>query len=437
MPRKALLFADVPASKASGHAEIPARSTEASLSPPAAQTDTRRAFRFAASVATAYAVLGVSWILGSDAAMHAISNDPDWLSAVERYKGVGYVLVTASALGWLILRGTQRMIRADRQARSSELRVQDLFLNHPQPMWLVDRATQAFVDVNLAAVAHYGYGRDEFMAMTLADIRPPEDIEQLRRLIESYETQGTLVGTTRHRLKSGAIIWARISANPVSFHGRPAMMIMAIDVTQELEGQNALARQESQFRQLHESLGEVLWIASGDARKMLYVSTASERVYGIPPAEFERDPGRWIAAVHPDDRALALASMEQLREHGHVSTDYRIRRPDGSERWIADRKTAIRDESGQVTMIGGIAEDITEAKATEARLRQQADELAQRNAELERFNRATVGRELDMIALKREVNDLAGRLGLPPRYAVAFANPPARTSPAERGRAEQ
>ncbi len=430
MPRKALLFADVPAPEAPRNAQIPAVPIEAPLSSPEAQPDARRALRFAASVASAYAVLGVAWILGSDAAMHAISNDPAWLGAVERYKGMGCVLVTALALGWLIFWGTQRMIRADRQARSSELRVQDLFLNHPQPMWLVDRATLAFVDVNLATVAHYGYSREEFLAMTLGDIRPPEDIERLRQLVDSYATQGTLVGTARHRLKSGEVIWARISANPVIFHGRPAMMIMAIDVTQEVEGQNALARQEAQFRQLHESLGEVLWIASGDGRRMLYVSTASERVYGIPPAEFEHNPGRWIAAVHPDDRARALASNAQLFERDHVSTDYRIRRPDGSERWIADRKTAIRDESGQVTMIGGIAEDITEAKAAEARLRQQADELALRNAELERFNRATVGRELDMIALKREVNDLAGRLGLPPRHSVAFANPPSRPSPA-------
>ena len=159
MPDKALLFADVPASKAPRNAENPADPTEAPLSSPEAQPDARRALRFAASVASAYAVLGVAWILGSDAAMHAISSDPAWLGAVERYKGMGYVLVTALALGWLIFRGTQRMIRADRQARSSELRVQDLFLNHPQPMWLVDRASLAFVDVNLAAVAHYEIGR--------------------------------------------------------------------------------------------------------------------------------------------------------------------------------------------------------------------------------------------------------------------------------------
>jgi PAS domain S-box-containing protein len=403
------------------------------LSPRTAPRETSSALRFAASVAAAYAAAGVAWILGSDAVMHSISSDPDWLGAAERYKGVGYVAVTALGLGWLIHAGTGRLIRADRLAQANELRVQDLFLNHPQPMWLVDRANLAFLDVNRASVARYGYGREEFLGMKLEDIRPPEDIARLRQLIGSYKTEGTLMGITRHRLKSGELIHARISANPVDFHGRPAMMIMAMDVTQEVAAQEALAHQQAQFRQLHESLGEVLWIASGDGQKMLYVSAASQQVYGVSPAEFEGQPGRWIELVHPEDRALALAADRQLLAQGHVTSEYRIRRPDGTERWIADRKTAIRGEDGQIRLIGGIAEDITEAKAAETRLRQQAEELAQRNAELERFNSVTVGRELDMIALKREVNELAERLGLAPRYPLAFASPVPRQTAAAPG----
>lgn len=156
------------------------------------------------------------------------------------------------------------------------------------------------------------------------------------------------------------------------------------------QAQRALRRQESQFRQLHQSLGEVLWLASADGREVLYVSPAFQALYGRPAVDFQRDPDLWLACVHPDDRALAEASSRQLDAEGESSCEYRIRRADGSQRWVADRKKAIVDDEGRVTMIGGIAEDITAAHERDmARVTMQAEleqRVAERTAELERVN---------------------------------------------------
>ena len=125
--------------------------------------------------------------------------------------------------------------------------------------------------------------------------------------------------------------------------------------------------------------------------------------------------------MHPDDQAVAQLSRRQLWADGRAECQYRICRPDGEVRWVSDRKKLVRDAQGEVTMIAGIAEDITARRLDQDTLRRNGEELAARYAELERFNRAAVDRELDMIALKREVNALSRARQVPPPYRLDFA----------------
>lgn len=160
----------------------------------------------------------------------------------------------------------------------------------------------------------------------------------------------------------------------------------------------ALERQEAQFRQLHQSLGEVLWLLSPDGRTLHYISPGFERLYGRPAADIERDPSLWSQCVHRADLAIVKDSIIRLREQGWAECEYRIVRPDGSVRWIADRKKLIRDDKGQEVLMGGIAEDVSmrrerdEAReALNNRLERLVEErtaaLACANAELDTFTR--------------------------------------------------
>lgn len=200
-----------------------------------------------------------------------------------------------------------------------------------------------------------------------------------------------------------------------------ALLLLALVHRGSRQMLQTVQRQEQQFRELHQSLAEVLWMVSPDGRQVMYVSPAFEAVYGLPVDDFVADPAMWLRLVHPEDRAAAQASGDALQTQGSVECQYRIRRPDGAVRWLSDRKKLVRDAQGQVVMIAGIAEDITERRLDQDMLRRNAQELAERYAELARFNRAAVDRELDMIALKREVNALAGAQRHPPRYPVDFA----------------
>jgi PAS domain S-box-containing protein len=107
-----------------------------------------------------------------------------------------------------------------------------LFEDNPLPMWVFDLDTLAFLEVNQAAVAHYGYTRDEFLTMTLADIRPPEDVPRLREAVADPPSGPRVIGQWRHRLKDGRLIDVEVAAHAISYGGRPAVLSVLQDVTQ-------------------------------------------------------------------------------------------------------------------------------------------------------------------------------------------------------------
>ena len=346
--------------------------------------------RFALGTGVLYAVLGLVWVIASDSLVSSISSDPVWVATAQRYKGFFFVLVTSLGLIFLVRGGFQRLLQAINRVEATELQVRDLFLQHPKPMWVYDRQTLEFVAVNDAAALFYGYSREALLSMTLADLSPAEDLSHLQALMHSPEVGHRDMGVVRHRKKSGERVFVHLTAHAVEFLQRKAEMVMAIDVTADVLSKHALERQESQFRQLHQSLASVLWMASADGRNLLYVSPSLEPVYGVTQEAMLANPDLWIQAVHPQDVDIASASHHMLQATGESNCQYRIRTPSGEVKWVLDRKRLIVDAEGLVTMMGGIVEDITAAKAHEALRAQTHVELerlvAARTAELVRVN---------------------------------------------------
>ena len=358
----------------------------------------RTATRFAAGIGILYAACGISWILLSDALVSRLAPTAEWLALAQRYKGIGYVAVTSGALVLLVRIGYTRILDALERARAGELQVQDLFLQHPRPMWVYDVDTLRFVAVNDAAIKHYGYSEEEFLSMSIKDIRPAGDLQQMLASLERDRSDEPGTGIFRHLKKNGECIVVDITSHAVPFKGHRARLVMAQDVTQEALSREAVDRQERQFRQLHDSLQEALWLSSADGQRVLYVSPAFEKVYGRPSEELVRDPSLWFKAVHEEDAALALQGQSELRDTGRSEREYRIERPDGALRWVRDRRRNIVGGDGTVLMVGGVVEDVTEAKVTdlalhelneqlEARVAARTEELRFVNQELDAFTR--------------------------------------------------
>jgi PAS domain S-box-containing protein len=105
---------------------------------------------------------------------------------------------------------------------------------------------------------------------------------------------------------------------------------------------------------------EVLWFLDAATEETLYVSPSYETVWGRPRAHLFDDPHAWLDAVHPEDKERTLPFFFQEYRGDKVEMLYRIRRPDGSIRWIHDRGFIVRDESGKPSRLLGLASDITE-----------------------------------------------------------------------------
>jgi PAS domain S-box-containing protein len=140
-------------------------------------------------------------------------------------------------------------ISSEQAALASERNYRMLFERHPQPMWLYDVQTLAFLNVNDAAVERYGYSRDEFLGMTIKDIRPPEDVPKLLELIGTPLPPFGKTGPWRHLLKDGSTVQVLVTSHAVTFDDHAARFVLAEDVTEskrlELELHQSKARAES------------------------------------------------------------------------------------------------------------------------------------------------------------------------------------------------
>jgi PAS domain S-box-containing protein len=105
-----------------------------------------------------------------------------------------------------------------------------LFESNPQPMWIYDRDTLAFLAVNNAAVHGYGYSLNEFLAMTIKDIRPQEDVPLLLEKVASVKP-GMNSTSTRHFKKDGNLIEVEIVSHTLQYAGRRAELVLAMNIS--------------------------------------------------------------------------------------------------------------------------------------------------------------------------------------------------------------
>ena len=119
-----------------------------------------------------------------------------------------------------------------------------LFDNNPVPMWAYDTETLCFLAVNTAAIDNYGYSREEFLSMSVRDVRPPEDIVPLERRIPLLPKGYNQTGQWRHRRKDGTVFPVEITSHSLIFDGRDARLVLITDVTERQRAEEALRKSE-------------------------------------------------------------------------------------------------------------------------------------------------------------------------------------------------
>lgn len=137
-----------------------------------------------------------------------------------------------------------------RNLQASEEKYKTLFYKSPLPKWIYDQDTLKFLEVNDAAIRHYGFSREEFMDMTIRDIRPQEDIPRLMEDIARLRSTNSHVyqdTNWRHRKKDGEVIDVELTAHPIELEQRRVRMVTVSDITQR-------RLSEQQLQQLNQDL---------------------------------------------------------------------------------------------------------------------------------------------------------------------------------------
>jgi two-component system sensor kinase FixL len=158
-----------------------------------------------------------------------------------------------------------------------------------------------------------------------------------------------------------------------------ALQIFAIRAAAEIERERAtesLKNSEEMFRQIAENVRDVFWLFDYAEDRLLYVSPAFETVWGRPAAWLLEDHSRWLETIHEDDRIWIKVFDQRDMPGKTLDQFYRIRRPDGSIRWIHGRRFVVQNADGEDYRIAGVAEDITQQREADEKLQQQTAALA-------------------------------------------------------------
>ena len=214
----------------------------------------------------------------------------------------------------------------------------------------------------------------------------PEDLERTMAQIQAHlENRAPYATEYRVRRKDGVYRWwtARGAAARTP-DGKPLRLIGSVtDITERVIAESAVRESESHFRQLVDSLPQLVWTCQADGQ----CDSLSRRwvtYTGIPEAP-QLGFG-WLDQIHPDDRAPTVAAWEAAVAAGtdfHV--EFRLRRHDGEYRWFDTQAIRLRDADGNTVKWFGSNTDITERRHAEEELRARTEDLARSNAELEAF----------------------------------------------------
>jgi diguanylate cyclase (GGDEF)-like protein/PAS domain S-box-containing protein len=252
--------------------------------------------------------------------------------------------------------------QAEIALREGEERYRLLFTANPVPMWVYDLNTLAFIAVNNAAITHYGYTREEFLGMTIAELWPMADVPDLQA--KTQQSSGNIgiykqAGMCRHRKKNGSLIWVEISEHTLNFEGLDAQIVLAFDVSSRIASEQQLRLNAQVF----ECSREGILITDAD-NKIVAVNSAYCEMTGYKAEEvIGKNPSLISSGKH--NKTFYDAMWREIVNNGHWQGEVTNCRKNGDfyTQWLAI--STIRDRNGRIAHHICIMSDLTDYKAAE------------------------------------------------------------------------
>ncbi|MDP4238199.1 MAG: PAS domain S-box protein, partial [Bacteroidota bacterium] len=263
----------------------------------------------------------------------------------------------------VLLFANQVALFIDRERTNKALRINEekyrfLFANNPQPMYIYDLETFAFLEVNLAATEHYGYSKEEFLSMTIKDIRPPEDIPAL--LIDAQDERSSYkpAGVWRHIKKNGEMIFVEITTVSVISSGKPVRHVLVQDITERKRAEEALRESEEKYRTMIENSNDLIWTLDKNGN-FTFLNEIAQKTTGL-----HRD--EWIGKsfmpiVMNEDLPLLTDIFTKTMKGQYCNYELRFKKSDEETLTILVNTSPIY-VSGKIEGVVSFGQDITDGK---------------------------------------------------------------------------
>jgi PAS domain S-box-containing protein len=282
-------------------------------------------------------------------------------------------------------RAEAKQAQAEEALRRSEENYRLLFENNPLPVWIYDLDSLRFVDVNQTAIRQYGYSKEEFLSMTIQDLRPAEDSPALLESVPRVTPEDEFQGEWAHRKKDGSIITVIITSHGLARDHRRARLVVALDVTRRKLAEQALEESEARFRSVVETARDAIVSANGEG-KIIYFNGSAERIFGYSAGEVQGEP---LQVIVPEFHAAHDAGFDRFLRMGEArgigqAVELAGRRKDGSEFPL---QLSLADWTlGDAKYFTAVLSDISERVEAERQILERTAQLETANKELETFS---------------------------------------------------
>jgi PAS domain S-box-containing protein len=322
----------------------------------------------------------------------------------------------------------EALVRSHEQTEAARRRLGAILDTSPVGVVLVEAGTGSLSLINRRAAEIYGTDYSGFDLYThtakVKVVKPDDTPFPLEELPVSRALRGEEVHNVEMAIVRSDGLRVPIVVNAAPLRDSAGEVIAGVatldDITERKQAEEELLQSEERLRLAMAAARMASWdwhIPSGRTvwNEMHYL------MMGYQPMEVEPSYQAWANRVHPDDIDSTSALIQKSMDEKQVyATQFRTLWPDGTVRWLEARGEFSYDQENRTDRCYGVMIDITDRKESEELIQRHFAELQEVNKELARFNDASVGRELRMIELKKEINLLCQQSGIPPRFQLDF-----------------
>lgn len=269
-------------------------------------------------------------------------------------------------------RNLDLLVRSERNFRT-------IFDSTTDAIFVHDAETGRILETNQAFLDMYGYAREEAQNVNVGNLsqnRPPYTVENAMMILAEVRKGKTSQFEWRARRRNGQLFWADLVARPVTLDGQERIIVVARDVTDRREAEEALAETAENYRSVFNATSDAIVIQEPDSAMIIDANRAAARMLGYSRRQLRRMTAPELLSQEPEQaREMVLNAFDQVRTQGSRTLELQLRRKDGTSFWVG---LSIRHAriGGQWRIIS-VARDIDERKQAENKLRLSSEVFSQ------------------------------------------------------------